>query len=118
MKITILRKCAVLGITQLCLVIALIRIPAESLAAENQFEVYKQIYPDINTTQDATNCSRSRSGNETCPLYIALMMAFDGDYITSGVIPGVQLALDQINSNPDILPGYTLHYTLLPTRVR
>ena len=117
MKITILRKCAVLDITQLCLVIALVIIPAESLAAaENQFEVYKQIYPDIVTTQGGTNCSRSE--NETCPLYIALLMASDGDYITSGVIPGVQLALDQINSNPDILPGYTLHYTLLPTRVR
>ena len=105
------------SIAQLCLVIALVSSPDESSATtENQFGVYKQIYPDINTTQDLTNCSRS--GNETCPLYIALMMASDGDYISSGVIPGVQLALDQINSDPTVLPGYTLHYTLLPTRVR
>ena len=57
------------------------------------------------------------SENGTCPLYFALMMAFDGDFTNSGVIPGIQVAIDEINNNPSILPGYTLDYTLLATRV-
>ena len=78
---------------------------------------YKQVYPDVNILlpEEQRNCSVNE--NMTCPLYIALMMAFDGDYITSGVIPAVQLALDEINNDSSILPGYTLHYTLIPSRV-
>ena len=102
-------------IMQLLLAMAILR-GSDEVPSQNQFGVYTQVYPDVDMTGDQTNCSRS--SNETCPLYIALMMSFGGDYITSGVIPGVQLALDQINSDPDILPGYTLHYTLLPTRVK
>ena len=44
-------------------------------------------------------------------------MSFGGAYTSSGVIPGIQVALDQINSRQDILPGYTLHYTLQDSQV-
>ena len=66
----------------------------------------RQVYPPVNSRN-----------NETESLYIALMMSFGGDYTSSGAIPGVQVALDQINADPSILPGYTLHYTLRDSQV-
>lgn len=66
---------------------------------------YLQIYPPINETDGRK------------PLYFALVLSFGGDFRTIGVLPGVQIALDYINSNPSILPGYTLHYTLMNSQV-
>jgi gamma-aminobutyric acid type B receptor len=40
------------------------------------------------------------------------MLSFGGDYTSIGALPGVQIALDYINNEPSILPGYSLHYTL------
>ena len=51
-------------------------------------------------------------------LYFALMMSFGGEYKSSGAIPGVQVALDKINNDSTLLPGYKLHYTLTDSRVR
>ena len=50
--------------------------------------------------------------NESIPLYFALMQSFSGGYVSAGGLPGILVALDEINSNPYVLPGYTLHYTL------
>ncbi len=67
--------------------------------------LYLQIYPD----QD--------SGNGTNHIYFGLMQSFGGGYDSSGTVPGVQVALDQINADPSMLPGYTLHYTLSDAQV-
>ena len=64
---------------------------------------------------DQKNCSLIDNG--TCPLYIALLVSFGGDYDGRGVIPGVQMAIDQINSDSTMLPGYKLHYILKATQV-
>jgi len=48
----------------------------------------------------------------TTPLYFALMQSFSGGYVSAGGIPGLVVALDEINSNSTVLPGYSLHYTL------
>lgn len=82
---------------------------------QQYFGPYKQVYPHVDMPQNQKNCSVAENG--TCPLYIALMMTFGGDYVGSGAIPGIQLAIDHINSDDTILPGYTLHYTLMATRV-
>ena len=89
------------------------------VAAGQYLGPYKEIYPYVDITRDQQSCvpDPTAGGNGTCPLYIALMMSFGGDFESSGVIPGVQLAINQINSDPSILPGYTLHYTLLDTQV-
>jgi len=50
--------------------------------------------------------------NGTTPLYFALMQSFSGSYVSAGGIPGLMVALDEINSNSSVLPGYSLHYTL------
>ena len=60
---------------------------------------YLQVYPPVNETDDRT------------PLYIATTLSFTGGYVSIGALPGVQIALDYINSNRSLLPGYTLHYT-------
>ena len=70
---------------------------------------YLQVYPGTNPTEEASVGLKS--------LYFALMMSFGGDFRSSGAIPGVQVALDQINSNPTLLPGYQLHYTLTDSQV-
>ena len=51
------------------------------------------------------------------PLYFALVLSFGGQYLSSGSIPGVQVALDQINRDASILPGYELRYTLIESVV-
>ena len=59
----------------------------------------------------------SNANDERVPLFFGLMMSFGGDVKSSGAIPGVQVALDAINNQPDLLPGYTLHYTLTDSQV-
>ena len=66
---------------------------------------YLQIYPPLNETDGRT------------PLFLALALSFGGTFKSIGVLPGVQVALDYINSEPALLPGYTLHYTLTDSQV-
>ena len=51
------------------------------------------------------------------PLFFALITSFGGGFNSSHMIPGVQLALDRINQDPQMLPGYTLHYSLTDSQV-
>jgi len=67
---------------------------------------YLQVYPPVNENDGST------------PLYFALVLSSGGQYTSIGALPGVQIALDYINSQPDILPGYSLHYTLTDSQVR
>ena len=57
------------------------------------------------------------SFNESVPLYIGLMLSLSGDQQSIGALVGVQAALDDINSRDDLLPGYSLHYTLTDSKV-
>ena len=45
------------------------------------------------------------------------MLSLSGDQQSTGALAGVQAALDDINSRDDLLPGYTLHYTLTDSQV-
>lgn len=81
----------------------------------NSYGPYDHIYPDVDITRSQQKCSIPINGS--CPLYIALMMSYEGETDSSGVIPAIQMAIDQINNDPTMLPGYTLHYTLKKTKV-
>ena len=54
----------------------------------------------------------------TKPLFVSLILSFGSGYNSSNSVPGVQLALDLINQDPRMLPGYKLHYTLTDSQVR
>ena len=69
---------------------------------------YLRVYPPVSDDGDAGG---------TKSLYFALMMSFGGNFKSSGTIPGVEAALDRINSDPTLLPGYKLHYTLTDSQV-
>ena len=61
---------------------------------------------------------RTVNASSTTPLYFGLMIALseDSDYLNT-TVTAVQLALDEINSDSDILRGYSLHYTLTVSQV-
>ncbi len=50
-------------------------------------------------------------------LYVGAFFPFGGGWNGSGVIPAVQMAIDDINSRPDILPGYELKMVWNDTQV-
>lgn len=72
-----------------------------------------ETYPRVSLNSSAlTNCPN------TTPLYFGLIMSFDGQqYDGSGAVSGVKVALDRINNDCTLLPGYSLHYTLADSRV-
>ena len=51
------------------------------------------------------------------PLVFGLIMSFGGSFNSSAAIPGVRVALDRINRDTTLLPGYSLHYALSDSQV-
>ena len=68
---------------------------------------YLQVYPN----------SVSNGTDGRTPLYFAVMLSFGDAFTSIGALPGVQIALDYINNESSILPGYTLHYALTDSQV-
>ena len=83
---------------------AIVLQPTKGTVSESPWP-YLQVYPEVDENDGRT------------PLYFALMLSFGGDYTTIGALPAVQIALDYINREPSILPGYSLHYTLTDSQV-
>ena len=76
------------------------------VANVNSFNGYLETYPKV------------QESNSTIPLHFGLIMSFPGgEFDSSGAIAGVRVALDRINDDPTLLPGYTLHYTLTNSSV-
>ena len=51
------------------------------------------------------------SGAEKTVLHFSYITTKTGGFVSSGSIPMVDFALEQINNRTDILPNYTLNYT-------
>lgn len=52
------------------------------------------------------------------PLFFSLIVSFGETFNSSGVVPGVNVALDIINSkDSNLLDGYSLHYALSDSQV-
>ena len=67
---------------------------------------YLDVYPPIDENDART------------PLHFALLQSFGSEFNGSGSVAGLRVALDRINSDPTLLPGYSLHYTLTDSQVR
>lgn len=72
---------------------------------------YVHTYPHVESANETNNGS-------TIPIYFALIMSFGGAFNSSGTLPGVQVALDLINTHPTLLSGYSLHYTATDSQVK
>ena len=86
----------------------------------NTVGVYEDIYPSIvnlSLLDSVQDCDPDASPDGTCPLFFGLLSSFGGAFLSSGCIPAVQIALDEINNDSSILPGYSLHYTLKDSQV-
>lgn len=51
------------------------------------------------------------------PLHFALILSFSDPFVSSGSLAGIKVALDRINNDTSLLPGYTLHYALTDCKV-
>lgn len=64
---------------------------------------YLEVYPDPGDPE----VLKGRA-----PLHFALVLSRGAQFNSFGAVAGVKLALDMINNDSSLLPGYTLHYTL------
>ena len=72
---------------------------------------YLEVYPD--PTDPEVLQGRT-------PLHFALIQSLGGPLSQldgSGAVAGVKVALDRINNENTLLPGYTLHYTFTDSKV-
>ena len=72
---------------------------------------YLEVYPDPRDPE----VLKGRT-----PLHFALIMSLGGQGSQidgSGAVAGVKVALDRINNDSSLLPGYTLHYTFANSKV-
>ena len=102
------------------LLLALCLCSAQESNFEEEYEnlyfgPYEHIYPPADISRDVANCTPSVS--DPCPIYLALMFSFGGSFTSSGVVPSMQLAIDQMNLDPTFLPGFRLHYVLMDSQV-
>ena len=92
--------------TKFCMVLLVVALA--TVGCSKGTSHYLDVYPKL------TNLS---SSIDSTPLYFGLMLSLSGDQQSTGALAGVQAALDDINSRDDLLPGYSLHYTLTDSQV-
>ena len=88
------------GVVSVAVLVAACLVQPSRGEVLNNGDVF-QVYPALEDAPEGTT-----------PLYFALMQSFSGGYVSAGGIPALMVALDEINNNSDVLPGYSLHYTL------
>ena len=92
-----------------------VHVSGGDLCNRTHLEPYLQVYPEPEALGPDSWYDRTADGK--LPLYFAYVSSFGGQYLSSGTIPGVQVALDQVNANPNILPDHELRYTLMESVV-
>lgn len=87
-----------MGLSSIILLSLLLHVSLRGLLASGQNNDIELPYPPINASDGRT------------PLYFSLIQSFSGQYISALSLPGLQLALDLVNDDESLLPGYSLHY--------
>lgn len=59
--------------------------------------------------EGSASCGNATGTNKE-PLHIAYFTTFDGSFVSLGSIPAVNMALETINADDGVLPGYNLTY--------
>ena len=70
----------------------------------------------VTQSGDSLSLDRPRNDDEKIPLNFSYITTISGGvtgFVSSGSIPVVDLALEQINNRTDILSNYTLNYTAI-----
>ena len=70
----------------------------------------KILYADANSNR-SWNCDVTSYHETPKHIYFAFMTTFSGSFISSGTIPAVELAIEQVNNDSLLLHGYVLNYT-------
>lgn len=81
-------------------------------------ERVREIEDVINNFTFYPPLDNNQTGDDRTPIVFGLIVSFGGSFNSSGAVPGVRVALDQINNRTDLLPGYSLHYALSDSQVR
>lgn len=87
------------------------------VTAARRFGSYMDVYPAVDLASAQLSPSCEPSEQRKCPLFVALSMSFGLEYVSGGVVASIRYALDQINNETSLLPGYSLHYTLTDSQV-
>ena len=87
-------------------------IPARADDHAARADDHGVIYPPLSAAHDS----------RTLPLYVGLIQSYDvtleDELLESvGTVVGTQIALDHINSDPSMFPGYSLHYNFINSPV-
>lgn len=92
------------------LIIVLVSVPALQSLSYDPAD-YIEVYPDPTDPE----VLKGRT-----PLHFALIQSLGGPFSQldgTGSAVGVKVALDRINNDSSLLPGYTLHYTFGDSKV-
>ncbi len=90
------------------LILLLISAPVVQCSLSYDPADYLEVYPDPRDPE----VLKGRT-----PLHFALIQSLGGQLDGSGTLAGVKVALDRINNDSSLLPGYTLHYTFANSKV-
>ena len=97
-----------MGLTAISSLVAFFTVVLVSLRGRLavSLELEEIRYPPVNASDGRT------------PLYFSLIQSLtEGQYVSGPSMVGLQLALDLINADETLLPGYSLHYVLTDASV-
>ncbi len=92
-------------------------IPSTRTSYNVEHEPTSSEYYLPSTTASTATSDVQVTSDTRIPLYLSAYFTLGGAWDGSGILPAVEMALDHINENADVLPGYELKMVWNDTRV-